>query len=92
MIKGRRTSPDTGVGSFGGEVASNADDERPGEETGVLRWRGGGTLLSLDEDALLSDGGKGRASGELAIGSVGGTVEMDGSRTVVDGETCGCAD
>jgi len=61
MIKGRRTSPDTGVGPFGDGVASISDDDDPPEDgIGLLRWRGGGIRLGLDEDTctLLSSGGK----------------------------------
>ena len=40
MIKGRRTSPDTGVGRFSDEMASGSGDDTPEEESGVLRRRG----------------------------------------------------
>ena len=49
MIKGRRTSPDTVVGSFGNEAVSTSGDDTPEEETVVPRRRGGGGGLSLDE-------------------------------------------
>jgi len=37
MIKGRGTSPDTGVGRFSDEMASDSGDDTPEEESGVLR-------------------------------------------------------
>ena len=65
MIKGRRTSPDTGVGFFGTEVASSSG----GEETGaVLRLRGGGIVLIPDEDVFLLGGGERSACGEFVSG------------------------
>ena len=52
-IKGRGTSPDMGVGPFDDEVTSSSGGSNtPGEETGVLRWRGGGMFLGLDEDVF----------------------------------------
>ena len=90
MIKGRRTSPDTGVGFFGTEVTSSSGVcEFPGEETGeVLRLRGGGIFLSLNEDVFLSGSGDGLACGEFVSGtSKGGALGM-----VFGGGTCVCAD
>lgn len=90
MIKGRRTSPDTGVGLFGNELASSSGGSNtPGEETGVLRWRGGGIFLSLDEDVFLSDSGERSACGEFGVGVISkvGALEI-----VSDGGTCICAD
>jgi len=88
MIKGRRTSPDTGVGSFGNEVTSSSGDDD--KRIGVLRWRGGGMFLTLDKDAFPSDGDKRvAAAGELTIDEVGGgIVKVDVSGMVSDGGTC----
>ena len=90
MIKGRRTSPDTGVGFFGTEVTSSSGDcEFPGEETvEVLRLRGGGIFLSLDEDVFLSGNGDRLACGEF----VSGTTKGGASGMVFEGGTCICGD
>ena len=87
MIKGRRTSPDTGVGvvSFG-KVTGISSDDTTGDEVGLLRWRGGGIVLSLDEDAFLSGDGERSASGVLSIDGIGGIADASGM--VSDKETC----
>lgn len=86
MIKGKRTSPDTGVGRFGNDVASSSGGSNtPGEETGVLRWRGGGIFLSLDEDVFLSGSGERSACGEFGVG---GITKVGDSEMVSDGKTC----
>ena len=54
MIRGRRTSPDTGVDLFGTEVTSSSRDGKFPEEV-LLRLRGGGIFFRLDEGAFLSD-------------------------------------
>ena len=92
MIKGRRTSPDTGVGFFGAEVvvSSSGDCIFPGEETGVvaLRLRGGGIILCLDGDVFLSGSGERSTCGEFVSGiTKGGTSGM-----VSDGGACVCVD
>lgn len=97
MIKGRRTSPDTVVGSFDNEATSTSGDDTPEEETVVPRRRGGGGGLSLDEDGLLSDGCEASASGEDGNSPVkeetgGGTVDISGMVTVSDGGAWICAE
>ena len=88
MIKGKRTSPDTGVGLFGNEVASGlGGSDTPGEETDVLIWRGGGIFLSLDEDVFLA--GSGESSGCEEFG-VGGITKLGASEMISDGRTCIC--
>ena len=92
MIKGRRTSPDTGVGPFGNEVASSSGGSNtPGEETGVLRLRGGGIFLTLDEEDVFISGSDERSAwGEFGVG---GIIQVGGSSGMVsDGGTCICAD
>jgi hypothetical protein len=84
MIKGRRTSPDTGVGV--GSFACISSDDTTGDEIGLLRWRGGGIVLSLDEDAFLSGDGERSASGIVSIDGIGGIADASGM--VSDRETC----
>ena len=89
MIKGRRTSPDTGVGPFGNgneAVFCSGDSNAPEEETGVLRGRGGGIFLTLDADVFLSSRS---ACGEFGVG---GITEVGASRMVSDEGTGICAD
>ena len=89
MIKGRRTSPETGVGPLGEEMASGSGDDTPEEETGVLRRRGGGKGLSLDEAALLSGGGEGSASGDFPTDGCGtAKVDVSGMASVGGRSEC----
>lgn len=95
MIKGRRTSPDTAVGSFGNEATSTSGDETLEEDTAVvLRRRGGGKCLILDEVELLSGGGERAVSGEDGIEETGsGTTEVYVSGMVSGGGGAGiCAE
>ena len=87
MIKGRRTSPDTGVGPFGIDVVAGSN--APGEVTGELRWRGGGIFLDLDEDVFPSGSDERSACGEIGVGAIA-VVCVSGM--VSDGRTCICAD
>ena len=92
IIKGRRTSPDTGVGSFGSEATSGSGGDTSEDGIGVFRRRGAGKCLGLDEDALLSGGDGTLASEELPIDGMGGTAKVDFSGMVSEGGTCVCTE
>lgn len=93
MIKGRRTSPDTGVGSFGSEATSGSGGDTSEDGIGVFRRRGAGKCLGLDEDALLSGGDGTLASEALPINGMGGTAKVDFSGMVSEGGgTCVCTE